>query len=71
MKDFLLILQIIVSFSLIVLILLQSKGVGLGSTFGGGGGFYRSRRGIEKIFVYLTILLIILFFVLSIAQVLI
>jgi len=71
MKNFFLILQILVSISLVILILLQSKGVGLGSTFGGGGGFYRSRRGIEKIFVYLTIFLIIVFFTLSIAQVLI
>ncbi len=71
MKTFLLFVQIIVSSSLILVILLQSKGTGISSVFGGSGGFYRSKRGVEKILIYLTIGLASLFLVLSIVQVLI
>lgn len=49
--------QIIVSVSLIILILLQARGVGLGSTFGGEGNFYFTKRGAEKIIFTLTIIL--------------
>jgi preprotein translocase subunit SecG len=71
MKNILLALQIAVSITLIVVILLQAKGSGLGSAFGGSGGFYRSKRGIEKLFVYLTIFLAALFLILSTVQVII
>jgi len=69
MKSFLLILQIIISIALIIVILLQAKGTGLGSTFGGGSQVYRSKRGIEKMILYFTIALVTLFFVVSILQV--
>ncbi|OGD83038.1 preprotein translocase subunit SecG [Candidatus Curtissbacteria bacterium RIFCSPLOWO2_01_FULL_39_62] len=71
MKEFLLVIQIIVSVTLIGIILTQSRGGGLGSAFGGSGQIYRSKRGIEKLFVYLTISLAALFFVLSVIQLLI
>jgi len=71
MKTLLLILQMIIASSLIVLILMQSKGAGLGSVFGGSGGVYRSRRGVEKLFVYITVLLAFLFFLVSVLQILI
>lgn len=48
-----------------VIILLQAKGSGLSATFGGEGGFYRSKRGVEKLFVYLTVILATLFFIIS------
>lgn len=48
---------------------MQSKGSGLSTVFGGEGGFYRSRRGVEKLFVYLTIILAFAFLVISIAQI--
>ena len=69
MNSYLLIVQIIVSCLLIVIILLQAKGSGLSTVFGGEGGFYRSRRGVEKLFLYFTIILTVLFLVLSILQV--
>lgn len=62
-------LQITTATLLIVVILLQAKGSGLSTVFGGEGGFYRSKRGVEKLFVYLTIILAVLFFVLSIIQI--
>ncbi len=71
MKTFLLILQLAVSITLITLILLQSKGSGLGSVFGGAGGVYRSRRGIEKLFMYFTVIFAFLFFLVSVLQILI
>lgn len=71
MKTALLVIQIIVSLSLITVILLQAKGSGLSTVFGGSGGFYRSRRGVEKLLVYVTVGLTALFLVLSIVQVLI
>jgi len=49
MLNFLPIAQIAVSAVLIVLILLQQRGQALGSAFGGeGGGFYATRRGMQK-----------------------
>lgn len=71
MATVLLILQIIISSALITVILLQAKGSGLSGVFGGEGGFYRSKRGVEKLLVIVTIALGFLFFVLSILQVII
>ncbi|MEK7581217.1 MAG: preprotein translocase subunit SecG [Patescibacteria group bacterium] len=71
MKSIILIAQIAISISLIIVILLQSKGTGLGTAFGGSSQVYRSRRGVEKLFMYLTITLVVLFFVISILQVLV
>lgn len=71
MRTFLLILQLVVSVSLVVIILLQAKGSGLSGVFGGEGAVYRSRRGVEKMLVYLTIILGVVFLVLSVTQVLI
>ena len=59
------IIMIILSIALTVLVLLQSKGGGLGSIFGGDGGVYRTRRGVEKTLYQATIGLTILFFVIS------
>jgi preprotein translocase subunit SecG len=41
------IVQVLLAIFLTILILLQSKGTGLGSVFGGDGGVFQSRRGIE------------------------
>lgn len=71
MENIILAAQIAVSSTLIVIILLQSKGSGLSTVFGGEGGFYRSKRGVEKLFSYLTVILAFLFLILCIAQVLI
>lgn len=59
--------QIIVSIALIAAILLQSKGSGLGSVFGGDGSVFRTRRGAEKGLFQLTIVLAFFFVILSIA----
>jgi preprotein translocase subunit SecG len=53
--------QIIVSIFLIVAILMQARGIGLSSAFGGDSSVYRSRRGVERQLMRFTVLLTILF----------
>ena len=60
--------QIIVVVFLVATVLLQQKGVGLGSSFGGGDSVFTTRRGPEKIIFNSTIVLSILFLGLSIAS---
>lgn len=63
---------IIISITLIVFVILQSKGAGLGGLTGGDtGGIFTARRGIEKILFRLTIILGATFFILAIATVLV
>jgi len=61
------ILQIIVSILLILSILLQNRGAGLGASFGGGGEVYRTKRGAEKFLFRATIVLIAIFMALALA----
>lgn len=60
------VLQIVIAVLLVLAILLQMQGTGLSTAFGGGGEFYRSRRSMEKILVFATIVLASLFGILSI-----
>lgn len=56
------IIQVVVSLALIALILLQERSAGLPAIFGGeGGGFYQTRRGLEKMIFIGTIVLAIVF----------
>ena len=57
------IIQIVLSILLIVAILLQQRGTGLGAAFGGAGDVFRTKRGIEKGLFYATIVLSVLFFI--------
>lgn len=65
MKQILFILQIVVPVLLILLILLQQRGTALGSAFGGEGGFYLKKRGLEKNIFWGTVVLAILFIAIS------
>jgi len=67
-NPFLAIGQIVVSIAVIVAILLQARGTGLSSTFGGDSAVYRSRRGIERTLWQFTIILISLFVLFSLAS---
>ncbi|MEI6144620.1 MAG: preprotein translocase subunit SecG [Candidatus Berkelbacteria bacterium] len=55
------IVQLVLAVFVIVAILMQQQGSGLGGAFGGEGNFYRSKRGLEKVLFYATIVLIVLF----------
>jgi preprotein translocase subunit SecG len=59
--------QIVVAIGLVASILLQARGAGLSSAFGGDSAVYRSRRGIEKRLFQFTIVLAILFVLFSLA----
>jgi preprotein translocase subunit SecG len=66
LKDYLNIAQIVLSVALVLIILLQVRGGGLGGIFGQADTVYRTRRGIEKSLFQLTIVLIVLFVIISI-----
>jgi preprotein translocase subunit SecG len=58
--------QMLVAIALMASILMQSRGAGLGATFGGDSSVYRSRRGIEKRLFQFTIVLAILFVIFAV-----
>ena len=57
--------QIVVSVSLIFVILLQARGSGFGGALGGSSTFFRTRRGTEKTLFQLTIVLVVIFILMS------
>jgi preprotein translocase subunit SecG len=57
--------QIVVSIGLMAAILLQSRGSGLSAAFGGDSSVYRSRRGVEKRLYQFTVILAVLFAIVS------
>lgn len=63
--------EIVVSILLIISILLQSRGAGLSSTFGGDFGGYHSKRGFEKFLTRFSVFLAVIFIGLAIATLLI
>ena len=72
METFLYISLIITSVALIASIVLQSKGAGLGGLTGADtGGVFSARRGIEKTLFRVTIVLSILFFLITILTVIV
>ncbi len=62
MLTYLYIIQMIICVALIVAVLLQTKGGGLGGIFGGQSTVYKSRRGVEKTIFHVTIGLSVAFF---------
>ena len=60
------IIQIVVSTLLALSILFQQRGSGAGSVFGGGGTSYHTKRGFEKALFTSTIVLGIIFAILTI-----
>jgi len=67
---YLYIVQIILAITLIVMVILQARGSDLGGVFGGaGGGIFRTRRGVERTLFKATILISVLFFLISLMTV--
>jgi preprotein translocase subunit SecG len=52
--------------ALIISILLQARGAGLGSVFGGTGTVFKTRRGIDRLLFRLTIIFMVVFCILCI-----
>ncbi len=69
MSTYLNIVQILVSIALILVVLAQVRGGGLGGIFGTPDTVFRTRRGIEKTLFRLTIALAALFILMSIFSV--
>jgi preprotein translocase subunit SecG len=72
MEVYLNIAQIIISAALVAVILLQTKGGGMGGVFGGTEtAVYKTRRGVERTIFNITIGLSIAFFVITILNVIV
>jgi preprotein translocase subunit SecG len=61
--------QVVISVALIGIVLLQTRNSGLGSSFG-GDSIYKTRRGLDRTLYQMTIVLAVLFAVISLASVL-
>jgi preprotein translocase subunit SecG len=64
--DVLQVAQIVIAVAVSSSILLQARGTGLSSTFGGESTAYRSRRGLERTLFRLTVVLIVVYVIISI-----
>ena len=63
------IIQVVTSVLLIISILLQQRGSGLSSAFGGEGNVYRTKRGVEKRLFVVSIVLAVVFLLSSLVNV--
>jgi len=66
MQTYLSVAQIILSIALIMAVLLQVRGGGLGGIFGQPDSVYRTKRGLEKTLFQLTIALMVLFVIIAV-----
>jgi len=61
---------IITSVALVISVVLQNKGIGMGGLTGSdSGGVFTARRGIEKTLFWITITLSVVFFILTVTAV--
>ncbi len=67
-KQIITVTQTIVAILIVISILLQNRGEGLGGIFGGGGEIFRTRRGLENLLYYVSIGLAVLLIILSIVN---
>ncbi|MFH1610312.1 MAG: preprotein translocase subunit SecG [Patescibacteria group bacterium] len=68
MPDFLTIIQLVAAVLMVVMILMQSGGAGLGSAFGGGGDAYTTKRGAEKTIFRSTIAFAFVFVIIGVIR---
>ncbi len=61
MQNFLIVAQMVISVALVVAVLLQIRGGGLGGIFGQPDSVYRTKRGVEKVIFQFTLVLVVLF----------
>lgn len=61
------IINLVTAVLLIIAILLQQKGAGMGAAFGGSGSVYTTRRGLDRTLFQATIVLSVVFFATAIA----
>ncbi len=68
MQTYLNVAQIVLAVALILAIMLQIRGGGLGGIFGQASTVFRTKRGVEKTLFQLTIVLVVLFIIISIVM---
>ena len=68
MQLYLNVAQIVLSIALVLAILLQVRGGGLGGIFGQADTVFRTKRGVERTLFQLTIVLVVLFVIISIVS---
>ncbi len=61
--------EIIISLVLVLVLLVQTRGPGFNGTFNSDSSVFRSRRGIEKTLFQLTIILAVVFVIISVLSV--
>ena len=66
MQTYLSVAQIVLSIALILAVLFQVRGGGLGGIFGQASTVFRTKRGVEKTLFQLTVVLVVLFIIVSI-----
>ncbi|MFH1002533.1 MAG: preprotein translocase subunit SecG [Chloroflexota bacterium] len=66
MQTYLNVAQIVLSLAVIMVVMLQVHGGGLGGIFGQPDTVFRTKRGLEKTLFQLTIILMVLFVIVSI-----
>jgi len=65
MQVYLVVAQIVLSVTLMLAVLFQVRGGGLGGIFGQPDAVYRTKRGVEKTLFQFTVVLAVLFVVVS------
>jgi len=65
MQTYLTIAQMVLSVALVIVLLLQVRGGGLGGIFGQPDTVYRTKRGVEKTLFQFTIIIVVLFITIS------
>lgn len=65
MPTYLVVAQIVLSIALVLTVLFQVRGGGLGGIFGQPDAVYRTKRGVEKTLFQFTIVLVVLFIAIS------
>ena len=66
MEVFIKVAQIVLAVALVLVIMLQVRGGGLGGIFGQADTVFRTRRGLERTLFQLTVVLVVVFVVLAI-----
>ncbi|OGL71015.1 preprotein translocase subunit SecG [Candidatus Uhrbacteria bacterium RIFCSPHIGHO2_02_FULL_53_13] len=63
--------QIVLAILLMLGVLLQQRGAGLGAGFGGDSAVFTTKRGAEKVLYNATIVIAIIFFTVSLVRVIV
>jgi len=68
LSNFFDITQLVLAVLMMVVILLQQKGSGMGAAFGGSSNVYNTKRGADKVLHNATVVLALLFFIVSVTN---